>query len=164
MRKHFCRHLHSSLISMQKSVSSFDSNQKPVDVRLTNFKQARISHSISDVITLMMTSMGPKVRFRQILRGRCFVPQHLLHFFCKIQHCPSPINIKHYYIFPSVYLSVCLQIKSVPLSSSLSLCLFASLSLSINKLIYLSIFPPPSVSLIYRLRLYSFNTKYLDFK
>ena len=110
MRKHFCKHLHSSLFSMQKSDSSFDSNQKPVDVRLTNFKQARISHSISDVITLMMTSMGPKVRFRQILRGRCFVPLHLLHFFCKIQHCPSPINIKHYYIFPSVYLSVCLQI------------------------------------------------------
>ena len=29
---------------------SFDSNQKPVDVRIANFRQARISHCISDVI------------------------------------------------------------------------------------------------------------------
>ncbi len=98
---------------MQKSVSSFDSNQKPVDVRLINFKQARISHSISDVITLMMTSMGPKVRFRQIVRGRCFVPLHLLHFFCKIQHCPSRINIKHLiYKVESGFVCLCVQYRN----------------------------------------------------
>ena len=51
---------HNTLLMKEFEPYSFDSNQKPVDVRIANFRQARISHCISDVIALMMTSMGPK--------------------------------------------------------------------------------------------------------
>jgi hypothetical protein len=45
-------------------VFSFDSDgQKPIDVKIINFHQARIAHSVTDVLPLMMTAMGPKVTF-----------------------------------------------------------------------------------------------------
>jgi hypothetical protein len=36
-------------------------------VRLTNLQQAKIGHAVTDVLALLMTSMGPKVQNRDLI-------------------------------------------------------------------------------------------------